>query len=58
MRLAIWYGEAFRVAVCNMETITPNQVSALAENEGTQALSPVACTTGGRDCLLVRCRMV
>ena len=52
------YGEAFRYEVYDMETIAPDEVSALEDYEGTRALSLLTCTTGGRDRLLVRCRMM
>ena len=52
------YGDIFSYEVYDIETIDPDNVSALDEYEGDRALSLLTCTSNGNRRLLLRCRMI
>ena len=52
------YGEVYNYEVYSTETIAPDQISALENYEGAHGLALITCTDGGKNRLLVKCRLI
>ena len=57
IRLTDQYGEIYEYEVYDIQTIAPDGVAALDDYEGEHGLALITCTAGGKNRLLVKCRL-
>lgn len=57
VRLTDLYGEVFDYEIYGIQIIAPDEIAALDDYEGEHGLALITCTMGGKNRLLVKCRM-
>lgn len=57
VQLTDMYGEVYDYEIYDIQIIAPDEVAALDDYEGEHGLALITCTTGGKNRLLVKCRM-
>ena len=57
IRLTDQYGEVYEYEVYDIQTIAPDETHALEDYEGEHGLALITYTTGGKNRLLVKCRL-
>lgn len=58
VQLTDMYGEVYDYEIYDIQTIAPDGVAALEDYEGERGLALITCTTGGKNRLLVKCKMI